>query len=679
MSQHTGVPPTSGSLVHVRLPHHRGRRLATAVALGLTAPLLTVLPGLTGSAANAAGDGLGPRPAVREVRHFQNGGFQKLRWAAVRGARYYQVFVKQARFNQDLPRNWRLLKTVDSPGTPVHVAQGQTRQFGVRAVGGGHDVRREVTAIANLGTVSRAPRVRRLDQEGRWRTVHKRALYRDTALRTASPGAKLRLRDVRHSSTVRLIAVTGPKYGVADLYVGHDKVGRVDFGRSRHNAHNRMLVRVRPPHDGPVVLVNRSHRPIRISALGQTRPSTKATRTPKAPLSRPPARSFTFHGSGWGHGVGLSQYGAKAMADAGRSTSRILQHYYSGTSLDQVEDDRELDVNVSYHASPVVARLRALSRGAEAEVCAMQKRRCADSVITHDKRAGAHPAGEITITRRHGDVAARVVKANGDVKRVHGDRIRIRWSGTRYRNGSAAVLRLGSGREYRHGELLVTKHSSSLLNAAVRVELQSEYLRGVAEMPSSWNLDALRAQAIIARTYALKSGKGKSADCDCNLFDSVIDQSYVGWGKESEGRNAYYGRRWISAVKSTDGTVLTYHGALAGTYYFSSSGGHTLNAQDVWANDVPYLRSVKDKWSLNSANPYRSWSTTRSAASMSDLFGLRRIHKISIVRRYDGGAVRAVRATAVNGDTKTISGKADYLRSLLGLKSDWLTSVDESY
>ncbi|HET6698439.1 MAG TPA: SpoIID/LytB domain-containing protein [Nocardioidaceae bacterium] len=662
--------------------HARHLRILASAFAAAVALTLAPAPGVTADAealTAAAAQRLGGRPPVTDARHFNNGGFQRLHWGSVRGAAYYQVYVKQGDYDRALPRNWRLLKTVEGTATTVHIAQGQTRQFGVRAVGRPAGMRRAVTAISSFGTVSRPPRLRALDREGGWHTMHKRAFYRDTALRTRRPGARLTLRGADDTSSVRLVAVTGPRYGSLDVYVGGRKVKHIDLGRRHHNPHKRLIARLSQPRSGAITLVHRGRQPVRISALGHARRATTATRTPKAPLSRPPARSFTFRGSGWGHGVGLSQYGARAMAEAGRSTKQILQHYYSGTRLGRVDDDRELDINVSYHASPVVVRLSALGRGADAEVCAMKRRRCADSVVTHDRRANDRPAGSIVVTRHRGRVQARVKQPDGDVHRLRGDRIRVRWSGTRYRDGSAAVVRLGSGREYRHGELLVTKHGSSLLNAAIRVELQSEYLRGVAEMPSSWDMEALRAQAIIARTYALKSGRGKRSDCDCHLVDSVLDQSYVGWGKESEGRDAYYGKRWVRAVTSTDGTALTYQGALASTFYFSSSGGHTLNARDVWSASVPYLRSVPDRWSMDGANPNRHWSSTRSGAAMSDLFGLGRIHKISVVRRFAGGAVHAVRATAVNGATRTIRGKADYLRSKLGLKSAWVTSIDETY
>ncbi|HET6627185.1 MAG TPA: SpoIID/LytB domain-containing protein [Nocardioidaceae bacterium] len=621
---------------------------------------------------------LGSRPAVEMARHFQTSGFQRLDWSPVSGATSYQVFVKEARYDQSLPRNWRLLKTVNGTSTTVHVARGDTRQFGVRAVGRPAGTRMEVTAISNFGTVSRPARLRQLLRVRRWTTVRYNRFYGNVALESHRRRSKLRLPDAQGITTIWLIGEAGRRYGLVDVYVGQDRIRRVDFGRRRHDNDKQIRVRVRPRRSGTVSLITRGRKPVRISAIGTTRSSTTATRTPSAPLARPPAKSFTFRGSGWGHGVGLSQYGAKAMADAGKSMSQILQHYYRGTSLDRASD-RLLNVNVRYHASSVNASLRALSPGAEAEVCAMRSGRCADRVTFRDRRAGSGTAGAIRVTRSSGDVLARVTRPNGDVTSLRGSQVRIRWTGTRYLAGDASVLRLGTGREYRHGKLFIDKHGSTQLNASIRMKLQSEYLRGVAEMPSSWNLDALRAQAVIARTYALKTGAGRKSDCDCHLRDSVVHQAYLGWGKENEGRDAYYGKRWVSAVDSTAGQVLRYRGALASTFYFSASGGHTLNSQDVWSSTVPYLQSVDDPWSLTRANPNRTWASTRSQSSMASLFGLRDIHSISITSTYRGGGVRSVTATATNGDTRTISGKADTMRIRLGLKAAWLTSIDETY
>lgn len=655
-----------------------GYLTATVVALGLlSAPPTQAAPAVQ-SVQSVRADRLGPRPSVDRVRHFQIRSFQELDWSKVRGAGSYQIFVKEARYDERLRRAWRLLKTVRPSHTHVHVSPGQTRQFGVRAVGPRVGARYAVTRISDFGTISRPARLSALDRSRRWRTVRKGSLYRNVALGVHRPRAKLRLPYAMGVSTIRLVGEAGRRYGTVDVYVGDAKARRVDFGRRKHNAHKRILIRVRPLRSGTITLVTRSRNPVRISAIGHTRRSTDATKRPKAPLAAPAARSFTFSGSGWGHGVGLSQYGAKAMADAGMGVKRILRHYYNGTNLDRVGDDKLVDVNVGYQPSSLTARLRALRRGAELQVCAMNSRRCTRQATIHDGRAGARAVGRITVTRSRGKVLA-TVKTNGEVRRMRGDGIRVRWSGTRYLDGRASVLRLGNGREYRHGELVISKHSRGQLNVVVRMRLQSEYLRGVAEMPSSWNVEALRAQAIIARTYALIYGARRTSDCDCHLRDSVVNQSYLGWQKENEGRHAYYGRRWVSAVNSTDGRVLKYNGSLAGTFYFSSSGGHTLNSQDVWSSNIPYLRSVNDKWSMTTSNPNRSWSTKRSQASMASTMGLKNIHKIAVTSSFKGGAVRAITATASNGRTKTISGKADYMRSRFGLMSPWVTSIDERF
>ena len=640
---------------------------ATVVAIGL----MSLVP------AQAAP--LGQAPRVESPHRFQLRAIQTLDWSAVRGATKYQVFVKQAAFNRDLPRNWRHLKTTRASRTRIYVPQGATREFGVRAVGARNGTRHRVTAIRSFGTVSRPARLSAVGRSPRWNTVRNGALYRNVAYQARRPGATLWLRGVQDSTSIRLVGEAGPRFGIVDVYVGRSFLKRVNFGQRRHNADRGVYVNARGQRTGTIRLVSRSWKPVRISAIGHNRTRTNATRTPPAPIANRAARSFTIKGAGWGHGVGLSQYGAKAMADAGRSPSQILQHYYRGTKLSTVADNRLTNVNVGYHRSSLSARLRGLTAGAEVRVCAMVSGRCAAMKSVTDKTGGSGTAGLIRVDRIRGDVRARVTDQTGKTRTLRGSTIRLRWSGTRYVGGDASVIRLDNGREYRHGQMVVNPDGSTRLNAVLRLQLQDEYLRGVAEMPSSWNMDALRAQAMIARTYALRTGAGNKGDCDCNLRDSVVHQAYSGWAKENEGRNAVYGKRWVSAVNSTDGRVLTYGGALAGTYYYSSSGGHTLNSQDVWSGKISYLRSVDDPWSLTSANPNRSWTTTYSQATMASLFGLRDIHKIDVTSKYAGGAARSVRATSSNGATRTISGKADYMRSRFGLKSAWMNSITENY
>jgi stage II sporulation protein D len=360
------------------------------------------------------------------------------------------------------------------------------------------------------------------------------------------------------------------------------------------------------------------------------------------------------------------------MAAAGRSTPRILAHYYRGTTLGTSRNDPTLAVNVGYRRSAVLARLRALAAGGRMRVCAMVSGQCRTSARILDRVGGQDPVGEVRLTRSGASVRARVTDETGATRAISGRRIRIRWTGTRYRRGAASVLRLDNGREYRHGQLNVYATGSGSLNAVLSLRLQAEYLRGIAEMPSSWHRAALRAQAIIARTFALRVGAGQKPDCDCNLRDSVVHQVYAGWAKETEPG---YGGRWVGAVTSTAGRVVIYDRALAETYYYSSSGGHTLNSEDVWAAAIPYLRSVADPWSLGSANPNRAWSARLTQARASALFGLRNITRITVTARHEGGAAKSITARNARGRTSTITGKADRIRSLFGLKSAWIRSV----
>lgn len=128
-----------------------------------------------------------------------------------------------------------------------------------------------------------------------------------------------------------------------------------------------------------------------------------------------------------------------------------------------------------------------------------------------------------------------------------------------------------------------------------QIELE-EYLVGVvaAEMPASFNSEALKAQAVLARTYALKKiSKGEK------LTDTVSTQAYIDknemqnkWGNEY---SKYY-NKIVSAVNSTKGQVVKYNGNYIEALYHSTSNGKTENAKEVWGQDIPYLKSVDSSW-----------------------------------------------------------------------------------
>lgn len=104
-----------------------------------------------------------------------------------------------------------------------------------------------------------------------------------------------------------------------------------------------------------------------------------------------------------------------------------------------------------------------------------------------------------------------------------------------------------------------------------------------AEMPATWNLEAHKAQAIAARSYAI-ANLGKHASKGYDLKDTPADQAYGGASKETRKTNF--------AVINTQGIVLTYNKKIIPAYYHASSGGHTLSAKRVWNQDLPYIKPV---------------------------------------------------------------------------------------
>jgi len=184
-----------------------------------------------------------------------------------------------------------------------------------------------------------------------------------------------------------------------------------------------------------------------------------------------------------------------------------------------------------------------------------------------------------------------------------------------------------------------------------------KYLSSVvgSEMPTKWPIEALKAQAIASRTYALKQ-KGN------NLFD--IDSTQKNQVYNGLGSRTY---KTIRAVKSTRSLVLTYKNKLINALFHSSSGGMTENSQDVWKNKYPYLSSVKD---LDKNNPKFRWQKKFSSIELTNLFpklgGLRDMEILDITST---GRVKNVKLIGAYGSAQ-MSGVA--LRKRLGLKSNFV-------
>ncbi|MFV0285751.1 MAG: S-layer homology domain-containing protein, partial [Demequina sp.] len=276
--------------------------------------------------------------------------------------------------------------------------------------------------------------------------------------------------------------------------------------------------------------------------------------------------SFTVKGAGYGHGVGMSQYGAQAMALDRYSAGSILQKYYQGTSVSSVEADKNIRVEVYGSGSDwrdsVTVVVRSIGDDKTDDGQWRLRFYNKGSSTPHTTWYGKNNE-KLHITRSGNSVT---VERDGGKKATATKDVALHWEGTsNYQSGSnedpyvdiyngngASEIR-GTHGKYRHGKLLISVPSttSPRIIIANELKLNTEYLYGIAEMPSSWDTDALQAQAIVARGYALRQMNNYSANCNCHISDDTRDQNFTGWNKENEGTNAYYGKRWVDAVNRT--------------------------------------------------------------------------------------------------------------------------------
>ena len=197
---------------------------------------------------------------------------------------------------------------------------------------------------------------------------------------------------------------------------------------------------------------------------------------------------------------------------------------------------------------------------------------------------------------------------------------------------SGAGLLQFKDRTYR-GAFMITQRAG-LLNV---IDVEA-YLCGVlpAEVGANWHSEALRTQAICARTYALKQSMNR-ADKGYDVVDTDADQVYKGAGVETAKTN--------QAVASTAGEVLTYGKELAITYFHSDSGGHTANIADVWGQKLPYLTGVPEI--VNYKSPVSSWNAKISAQKIQSA--------VKKVTGTDIGAISEVQVSEVDEGGRAIT------------------------
>jgi stage II sporulation protein D len=338
---------------------------------------------------------------------------------------------------------------------------------------------------------------------------------------------------------------------------------------------------------------------------------------------------WVVHGHGFGHGVGVSQYGAYGYAKHGKGYRFILAHYYSGTAIGQLSGPNV--VRVLLDISP-----RDVGFSGATSACG----KSLDPALSYS----AHRDGKRVKLRN----AAGVPLADCGRK--------LRAAG----NGRVSIGGLGA---YRGAlEVVPTDSDVGSLNVIDALALE-QYVKGVIpnESPPSWPQAALRAQAVESRSFALSAGvSGNGFD----LYADTRSQVYRGLESETAATD--------EAEAATRGQVVMYGGKVAETFFSACSGGHTESVQNVFFGPpVPYLVGVPDPYDYYC--PLHSWTLRFSGPEISAKLGAYlngRLKKVVVTQRGASPRIVWAKLYGTGGVTKV---RGDQLESALGAYSTWMS------
>lgn len=385
---------------------------------------------------------------------------------------------------------------------------------------------------------------------------------------------------------------------------------------------------------------------------------------PTAPASAaevvtlPPSGEIAIEGRGFGHGRGMSQWGAYGAAVSGLSYDRILAHYYRGAEL-VTRDDIQLLVRITADADGETWVLHSAGLAAAAGGGPAQ---------TLPSSLGGRPVTAWRVVRGSAGLALQ-----GYAREWYPVSLGAAAAAGPIRFSSpAGIVRLMLGsihRDYRGAIEAVAVGSG--VGTRVRSSLEA-YLRSVvpAEMPASWPAAAVQAQAVAARSYARwqrTEEPGSWYDtCDstrCQVFSGVAD--YAASGGELIRR--YEHPASDAAVAATAGRLLIHDGIPAFTQFSSSNGGFTVKGSR------PYLRAFEDPYDgVVSGSPH-TWRTSLSAAEVSAAYpSVGRPTALRVTGRDGHGAWGGrITTVVVQGAAGSVEVSGEQFRSALGLRSNW--------
>ena len=435
-------------------------------------------------------------------------------------------------------------------------------------------------------------------------------------------------------------------------------------------------------------------------------------------------KTFTFEGSGWGHGVGMSQWGAygQALEDPRKRGEDIAAYYYTGSSPADLSDldlpsdllttlDNPLWINIASE----ITLLEFTAVGGPLELC-----------LANDGEGPCpkpeHPQEGERWEFRRIDAGECGFFMGGELQGTAGDcRASISWPeavGVQLRYGEdrkkPCVVR-NSECEYRHGAIKLRDDPVDVgFHLLVTIGLE-DYVRGIAEIFAYWKAPGVNeAQAVAARTYAsfkflAQEVNERPADpegdpgisdsrknsCWCHLYDNTRDQVYAGWWRENGPDQA----AWVDAVAATEGRVLTYFGqgwerftkgGIIQAFYSTSSGGITnsnrygffteWDGRPLTVTQWPYLLPLDDPWDADPSvdNPVASWRKTIPASEIAERLGWDEVTDAQLVSGPTTTSVSRVRFDGREAGSEvstTVAGA--WLRYGLGLRSSVVRAIDD--
>jgi stage II sporulation protein D len=376
------------------------------------------------------------------------------------------------------------------------------------------------------------------------------------------------------------------------------------------------------------------------TALGQG-PADAAERRRDA-WGIPVKATLTLTGHGYGHGHGMSQHGAEGAARQGLAASQIIDFYYPGTVWGTATD--QVSVLISADTTD------------DLEVLARK------GLAMRDLSSGEK------VALPEGPSRFRLATSSKGMTRL--EALTGSWKTLRTLNGEAeftakgpvTLVTPGGTAAYRGRLRSAAPKPDSSARDTVNIIGLEKYLRGVVprEIPASWSPEAVRAQAVAARTYAAYERAHPRA-AHYQICDTTSCQVYGGVAAEHPAAT--------EALKATKGQIVTDAGQPAFSQFSASSGGWTS------AGSVPYLAAQPDPYDGWSGNPHHSWTRTLTDQAIENAFSsIGELREIVVGERDGngdwGGRVRTV---TMVGSQRSVTVSGDTLRAVLGLRSTWFT------